>query len=227
MSKILIVEDELSLAEPLAFLLEKEGYQTKIVTDGLAAFPEFEKYNPNLILLDLMLPGMSGTAVCRQIRMVDQYVPIIMLTAKGDETDVVVGLELGADDYVTKPYSIKELIARIRALLRRETIPGAESDKITVGNVTMDSEKHVVTLAGSELQLPLKEYELLEFMMRNDGRVLTRSQIIDRIWGADYFGDTKTLDVHVKRLRSKIEDSAEAGLRIVTIRGLGYRLEAV
>lgn len=206
MSKILIVEDEEALSDPLAFLLGREGFQTIVVDNGLDALPVFYCEGADLVLLDVMLPGMSGMEVCRKLREVSS-VPIIMLTAKDSELDKVLGLELGADDYVTKPYSARELIARIRAVLRRRS---AETDSATEsvlqgGPVRMDIDRHVVTVNGEEISMPLKEFELLEILLRNVGRVMTRGQLIERVWGADYVGDTKTLDVHIKRLRSKIE----------------------
>jgi len=224
-TRVLIVEDEESLADPLAYLLNKEGFETTVVTDGPSALAEFDRARPDIVLLDLMLPGMSGTDVCKQLRQ-RSSVPVIMVTARDSEIDKVVGLELGADDYVTKPYSARELIARIRAVLRR----GAEAEDIgdtvlEAGPVRMDIERHIVAVDGGQISLPLKEFELLEYLMRNKGRVLTRGQLIDRVWGSDYVGDTKTLDVHVKRLRSKVEaDPANPSL-IVTVRGLGYKLE--
>ncbi len=226
MTRILIVEDEPSLSEPLAYLLGREGYETTIVADGLAAVAEFERNGSDLVLLDLMLPGMPGTEVCKEIR-TRSSVPIIMLTAKDSEVDIVVGLELGADDYVTKPYSTRELLARIRAVLRRKTEPETENDLVLeAGDVRMDIERHTVTVAGVDTAMPLKEFELLELLLRNAGRVLTRGQLIDRIWGADYFGDTKTLDVHIKRIRSRIERVPSEPTMLVTVRGLGYRFEA-
>ena len=226
MTKILIVEDEASLSEPLAYLLEREGYETAIADDGPAALVEFDRAGADLVLLDLMLPGLSGTEVCRQIRQTSS-VPIIMLTAKDSEVDIVVGLELGADDYVTKPYSARELLARIRAVLRRHTDVGDDDTGIVeAGTVRMDVERHSVSVRGAEVAMPLKEFELLELLMRNAGRVLTRGQLIDRVWGADYFGDTKTLDVHIKRIRSKIEAVPSEPTMLVTVRGLGYRFEA-
>jgi two-component system response regulator RegX3 len=225
-TRILIVEDESSLSEPLAFLLGREGYETTIAEDGLAAVAEFDRNGSDLVLLDLMLPGLSGTEVCREIRS-RSNVPIIMLTAKDSEVDIVVGLELGADDYVTKPYSTRELLARIRAILRRRIEDdGAEELILESGSVRMDVERHAVTVGGKETAMPLKEFELLELLLRNSGRVLTRGQLIDRVWGADYFGDTKTLDVHIKRIRSKIEDKPSDPKMLVTVRGLGYRFEA-
>ncbi|APT91818.1 XRE family transcriptional regulator [Corynebacterium phocae] len=229
MTSILIVEDEESLADPLAFLLRKEGFEPIVALDGTAALREFDANDIDIVLLDLMLPGMSGTDVCKQIRTRSQ-VPIIMVTARDSEIDKVVGLELGADDYVTKPYSSRELIARIRAVLRRggETPADAESAAGQIlegGRVRMDVERHTVEVAGEAVSMPLKEFDLLEYLMRNSGRVLTRGQLIDRIWGADYVGDTKTLDVHVKRLRSKIEAEPSRPEHLVTVRGLGYKFD--
>lgn len=227
MSKILIVEDEEALSDPLAFLLGREGFQTIVVDNGLDALPVFDREGADLVLLDVMLPGMSGMEVCRKLREVSS-VPIIMLTAKDSELDKVLGLELGADDYVTKPYSARELIARIRAVLRRRS---AETDSATEsvlqgGPVRMDIDRHVVTVNGEEISMPLKEFELLEILLRNVGRVMTRGQLIERVWGADYVGDTKTLDVHIKRLRSKIEPDSSVPQYVVTVRGLGYKFEA-
>ena len=227
MTNVLIVEDEESLADPLAFLLRKEGFEATVVGDGPSALAEFDRAGADIVLLDLMLPGMTGTDVCKQLR-ARSSVPVIMVTARDSEIDKVVGLELGADDYVTKPYSARELIARIRAVLRR----GSENDDTSIGDavleagpVRMDVERHVVTVNGAQITLPLKEFDLLEYLMRNSGRVLTRGQLIDRVWGADYVGDTKTLDVHVKRLRSKIESDPANPVHLVTVRGLGYKLE--
>ncbi|MFM9033875.1 MAG: response regulator [Mycobacterium sp.] len=225
MIRVLVVEDEESLADPLAFLLRKEGFETTVVQDGAAALAEFDRTGADIVLLDLMLPGMSGTEVCKQLR-ARSSVPVIMVTARDSEIDKVVGLELGADDYVTKPYSARELIARIRAVLRR----GSEGDDVgdtvlEAGPVRMDIERHTVSVGGEQISLPLKEFDLLEFLMRNKGRVLTRGQLIDRVWGSDYVGDTKTLDVHVKRLRSKIEEDPANPMRLLTVRGLGYKLE--
>jgi len=226
MTRILIVEDERSLSEPLAYLLGREGYETTVVDDGLAAVAEFDKNGTDLVLLDLMLPGLSGTEVCRELRSRSQ-VPIIMLTAKDSEVDVVVGLELGADDYVTKPYKTRELLARIRAVMRRRAEPEDLSDVVLeAGTVRMDVERHTVSVSGTVVPMPLKEFELLELLLRNAGRVLTRGQLIDRVWGADYFGDTKTLDVHIKRIRSRIEAVPSEPQMLVTVRGLGYRFEA-
>jgi two-component system response regulator RegX3 len=227
MTKILVVEDEKSFSEPLAFLLGKEGYEVVVAADGNEALAKFDKGGADLVLLDLMLPGMSGTEVCRQIRTTSN-VPIIMLTAKDDEVDKVVGLELGADDYVTKPYSARELLARVRAVLRRGADTGSDLDAgplVQVGEIKLDVDRHIVTFKGENIALPLKEFELLEFLMRNAGRVLTRIQIIDRIWGNDYVGDTKTLDVHIKRLRSKLEKDPANPELIQTVRGLGYKME--
>jgi two-component system response regulator RegX3 len=225
LTRILIVEDERSLSEPLAYMLEREGYETVIVDDGTQAVAEFESNGADLILLDLMLPGLSGTEVCRQVRTHSQ-VPIIMLTAKDSEVDIVVGLELGADDYVTKPYSTRELLARIRAVMRRRVDDEVDDSIIEIGTVRMDLERHTVSIDGREIAMPLKEYDLLEVLMRNAGRVLTRGQLIDRVWGEDYFGDTKTLDVHIKRIRSRIEETPSEPRVLVTVRGLGYRFEA-
>lgn len=226
MTRILIVEDESSLSEPLAYLLTREGYETTVAPDGLAALTEFDRAGADLVLLDLMLPGLPGTEVCRELRQ-RSAVPIIMLTAKDSEVDIVVGLELGADDYVTKPYSTRELLARIRAVMRRQTDASDLDEAIlSAGTVRMDVEKHQVTVGGAVVAMPLKEFELLELLLRNAGRVLTRGQLIDRVWGADYFGDTKTLDVHVKRIRSKIEPDPANPRLLVTVRGLGYRFEA-
>jgi two-component system response regulator RegX3 len=225
-TRILIVEDESSLSEPLAFLLGREGYETTIAADGPSAVAEFDRNGSDLVLLDLMLPGMAGTEVCREIRS-RSSVPIIMLTAKDSEVDIVVGLELGADDYVTKPYSTRELLARIRAILRRRVEDDDDRELVLeAGGVRMDVERHTVTVGGKDTPMPLKEFELLELLLRNSGRVLTRGQLIDRVWGADYFGDTKTLDVHIKRIRSKIESTPSEPTMLVTVRGLGYRFEA-
>lgn len=226
MTRILVVEDEQSLREPLEYLLGKEGYEVASVDNGIDAVSAAETLNPDLVLLDLMLPGKPGTEVCREIRL-RSAVPIIMLTAKDTEVDIVVGLELGADDYVTKPYSTRELLARIRAVLRRkDTGDGGDDHILDFHGIRLDSERHHVTRNGEQVSLPLKEFELLELLMLNAGRVLTRGQIIDRVWGSDYFGDTKTLDVHIKRLRSKLEQTPSEPTIIVTVRGLGYRFEA-
>ena len=228
MTHVLIVEDEESLADPLAFLLRKEGFETTVVGDGVEALRHFDSAGADIVLLDLMLPGMSGTDVCKQLR-ARSSVPVIMVTARDSEIDKVVGLELGADDYVTKPYSARELIARIRAVLRRGADPaaadGLDDGVLEGGPVRMDVERHVVTVGGDAVTLPLKEFDLLEYLLRNVGRVLTRGQLIDRVWGADYVGDTKTLDVHVKRLRSKLEPDPAEPQYLVTVRGLGYKFE--
>jgi len=226
MTSILIVEDESSFSEALSFLLGKEGYEVDIAETGTEAIKKFNEKGADLVLLDLMIPEVSGVEVCKAIRATSQ-VPIIMLTAKDSEIDKVVGLELGADDYVTKPYSSRELIARIKAVLRRgasDDVP-SEHGIHSVAGIRLDTGKHQVTVNGTLISLPLKEFELLEFLMRNSGRVLTRTQLIDRIWGGDYYGDTKTLDVHIKRLRSKIEADPANPVLIQTIRGLGYKLE--
>ncbi len=226
MTRILIVEDEPSLSEPLSFLLRREGYDTEIAADGREALAAFDRDGADLVLLDLMLPGLSGTEVCRELR-TRSSVPIIMLTAKDSEVDIVVGLELGADDYVTKPYSSRELLARIRAVLRRRVeVEDLDDSVLEVGTVRMDVDRHAVSVGGGEVAMPLKEFELLELLLRNAGRVLTRGQLIDRVWGADYFGDTKTLDVHIKRIRSKIEVDPSQPTLLLTVRGLGYRFEA-
>ena len=225
MTKILIVEDEESMLEPLQLLLSNEGFQIECAKDGISGLKKFQEQGADLVLLDLMLPGMSGTEVCKQIRK-DSMVPIIMLTAKDTEVDKVVGLELGADDYVTKPYSKAELVARIKAVLRRnsETVVN-NNGTLTAGPVRIDVERHQVSINGESIAFPLKEFELLEFLVRNNGRVLTRAQLIDRVWGSDYFGDTKTLDVHIKRLRAKIEKDPANPTYIQTVRGLGYKFE--
>ena len=226
MTRILIVEDEQSLSEPLAYLLTREGYETSIAADGPSALTEFDRSGADLVLLDLMLPGLPGTEVCRELRQ-RSTVPIIMLTAKDSEVDIVVGLELGADDYVTKPYSTRELLARIRAVMRRRIELEVDDDAvIECGPIRMDIERHTVSVDGRDVPMPLKEFELLEFLLRNAGRVLTRGQLIDRVWGSDYYGDTKTLDVHVKRIRSKIEKVPSEPALLMTVRGLGYRFEA-
>jgi two-component system, OmpR family, response regulator RegX3 len=226
MIRILLVEDEKSLSEPLSYLLRREGYEVQVVDNGLAAVSAVEAAPPDLMLLDLMLPGLAGTEVCREVRQ-RSSLPIIMLTAKDSEVDIVVGLELGADDYVTKPYSSRELLARIKAVLRRRAEdPHASQSILEYHGIVLDSDRHQLVVRGTPVSLPLKEFELLELLMLNAGRVLTRGQIIDRVWGSDYFGDTKTLDVHIKRLRSKIEDSPSEPTMIVTVRGLGYRFEA-
>ena len=226
MTKILIVEDEASFLEALTFLLGKEGFVVDTATTGTEALAKFGRSEFDLILLDLMIPEISGIEFCRTIRAQSQ-VPIIMLTAKDTEIDKVVGLELGADDYVTKPYSRSELVARIRAVLRRGNGAVSESDAgvLSVANIKMDIDRHQVSVGGQPISLPLKEFELLEFLMRNAGRVLTRNQLIDRVWGSDYVGDTKTLDVHIKRLRAKVEKDPANPTLIQTVRGLGYKIE--
>jgi two-component system, OmpR family, response regulator RegX3 len=221
---ILVVEDEAAISEPLAFLLRQEGYEATVAADGSAALGEFEKVHPDLVLLDLMLPVVSGIEVCRRLR-AKSTTPIIMLTAKDSEIDIVVGLELGADDYVTKPYSSRELLARIRAVLRRrQDSESMEPAVLAAGRVRMDVESHTVTVDGNPTAMPLKEFELLELLLRNAGHVLTRGQLIERVWGSDYVGDTKTLDVHIKRIRSRIEEHPSRPEMLVTVRGLGYRL---
>jgi len=225
-TRILLVEDEIALSDPLSFLLEREGYEVEVAADGPSAITAFDRAGADLVLLDLMLPRLPGTEVCREIR-TRSTVPIIMLTAKDSEIDIVVGLELGADDYVTKPYSSRELLARIRAVLRRRTeIEDFDEAVLEGGRVRMDVDRHTVEVDGEPVPMPLKEFELLELLMRNPGRVLTRGQLIDRVWGSDYFGDTKTLDVHIKRIRSKIEQQPSEPVQLVTVRGLGYRFEA-
>jgi len=224
-TRVLVVEDEDSFSDAVSFMLRKEGYEVFIASDGNMALTEFDKHGPDLVLLDLMLPGISGTEVCKTIRG-KSSVPIIMLTAKDGEVDKVVGLELGADDYVTKPFSSRELLARIRAVLRRH---GEQEEllplTVEAGGVRIDVERHVVSVRGSNITMPLKEFDLLEFLVRNSGRVLTRNLLIDRVWGADYVGDTKTLDVHIKRLRAKIEEDPANPVHILTVRGLGYKYE--
>ncbi|MGW0431384.1 response regulator [Micromonospora sp. NPDC003197] len=225
MSRVLVVEDEESFSDALSYMLRKEGFEVSVAATGPEALTEFDRTGADIVLLDLMLPEMSGTEVCRELRQRSR-VPIIMVTARDSEIDKVVGLEIGADDYVTKPYSPRELVARIRAVLRRHSTEATDTAAtLAAGPVRMDVERHVVTVDGSVVQLPLKEFELLELLLRNAGRVLTRGQLIDRVWGADYVGDTKTLDVHVKRLRSKIEPEPSAPRFIVTVRGLGYKFE--
>jgi two-component system, OmpR family, response regulator RegX3 len=223
-TRVLVVEDEESYSDALAYMLRKEGYEVAIAATGPDALNEFERAGADIVLLDLMLPGLPGTEVCRRIRQVSN-VPVIMVSAKDDEVDKVVGLELGADDYVTKPYSPRELVARIRAVLRRGVEPEPDTSTLELGKVRMDVDRHVVTLDGEEVRLPLKEFELLEMFLRNPGRVLTRGQLIDRVWGADYVGDTKTLDVHVKRLRAKLEPDPAHPTMLTTVRGLGYKLD--
>lgn len=227
MTRVLVVEDEPNLREPLVYLLEKEGYEVSEAEDGNKAISEFRSSNIDLILLDLMLPGISGNEVCRIIR-AESQVPIIMITAKDTEIDKVVGLEIGADDYVTKPYSTRELLARMKAVLRRGAEPNTAIDSgiLKAGPVVMDLDRHTVSVNGEQIQMPLKEFELLELLIENVNRVLTRGQIIDRVWGSNYFGDTKTLDVHVKRVRSKIEEDPSRPKHLLTVRGLGYKFEA-
>ena len=226
MSSVLVVEDEQSLREPLVYILQREGFDVFEAADGPSALVQWQNNSPDLILLDLMLPGMSGVDVCREIR-TQSSVPIIMVTAKDSEVDKVVGLEIGADDYVVKPYSTRELLARIKAVLRRGAAPESNETRsvLEAGPVRLDTERHAVTVNGEPVTLPLKEFELLEYLMDNTNRVLTRGQIIDRVWGSNYYGDTKTLDVHVKRIRSKIEPDPANPKLIVTVRGLGYKFE--
>jgi two-component system, OmpR family, response regulator RegX3 len=224
---VFIVEDEPSFVEALTIGLEREGFAVEVAVDGIEALDRFDEVAPDIVLLDVMLPRMSGVDVCRQLRKKTQ-IPIIMVTAKSAEIDTVVGLEVGADDYVTKPYRVRELVARMRAVLRRTGAREAGTTELTasavsVGQVSLDPEEHRAMLDGEELRLPLKEFELLHLLLANAGRVLTRETLIDRVWGCDYVGDTKTLDVHIKRLRSKIEPEASQPERIVTIRGLGYK----
>ena len=224
MTRVLVVEDEESYSDALAYNLRKEGFEVAVAATGPDALDIFERNGADLVLLDLMLPGLPGTEVCRELRTMSN-VPVIMLTAKDSEVDKVVGLELGADDYVTKPYSPRELVARIRAVMRRGIDAELMPDTLEAGPVRMDVERHVVTVDGVEQRLPLKEFELLEMFLRNPGRVLTRGQLIDRVWGSDYVGDTKTLDVHVKRLRAKLEPDPGEPKYLVTVRGLGYKLD--
>ena len=225
MTRVLIVEDEDSFSEAMSFMLRKEGFEVSVANNGALAIEEFDRTGADIVLLDLMLPGLSGTEVCREIRK-RSNVPVIMVTAKDSEIDKVVGLELGADDYVTKPFSSRELIARIKAVLRRA---GTEiedaSDILELGAVRIDVERHIVSVEGQQIKLPLKEFDLLLMLMRNAGRVLTRGQLIDRIWGSDYVGDTKTLDVHIKRLRAKIENDPANPIHLMTVRGLGYKFD--
>jgi two-component system response regulator RegX3 len=223
---VLVVEDEESFSEPLSYMLRREGFEVAVAATGPDALSEFDRSGADLVLLDLMLPGLSGTEVCRTLRQ-RSNVPVIMLTARDAEIDKVVGLELGADDYVTKPFSSRELVARIRAVLRRRGEPEELTPSaLEAGPVRMDIDRHVVTVNGGQVPMPLKEFDLLELLLRNAGRVLTRGQLIDRVWGADYVGDTKTLDVHVKRLRAKIEPDPSNPQFLVTVRGLGYKFEA-
>ncbi len=227
MTRVLVVEDEESISDPLSYLLRQEGFEVAVAATGPDGLAEFDRSGADIVLLDLMLPGLSGTEVCRTLR-ARSSVPVIMLTARDSEIDKVVGLELGADDYVTKPFSSRELVARVRAVLRRRSEPVADESgaALEAGPVRMDVERHVVTVDGDPVSLPLKEFELLELLLRNAGRVLTRGQLIDRVWGADYVGDTKTLDVHVKRLRAKLEPDPANPRYLLTVRGLGYKLEA-
>ncbi len=225
MTRVLVVEDEESFSDALSYMLRREGYEVEIAATGPDALTSFDRAGADLVLLDLMLPGLSGTEVCRELRNRSK-VPIIIVTARDTEVDKVVGLELGADDYVTKPFSSRELIARVRAVLRR----GGEPDElitntVEAGPVRMDVERHTVSVDGRSVNMPLKEFDLLELLLRNAGRVLTRGQLIDRVWGSDYVGDTKTLDVHVKRLRAKIEPDPGNPKYLVTVRGLGYKFE--
>jgi two-component system response regulator RegX3 len=228
MTTILVVEDEDAYRDPLTFQLNREGFEVVAVASGTEALEAFEKHTVDLVLLDLMLPGMSGVEVCRALRL-RSNVPVIMVTAKDSEIDKVVGLELGADDYVTKPYSFRELLARVRAVLRRGGDSGTAADDdgvgvLAVGSIRMDTDRHEVTVDDRQVALPLREFELLEMFLRNPDRVLTRGQLIDRVWGSNYVGDTKTLDVHVKRIRSKIESDPSDPRVLVTVRGLGYKL---
>jgi two-component system response regulator RegX3 len=227
---VLLVEDEESFVEALTVGLKREGFRVEVARDGLEALSKFDETQPDVVLLDVMLPKMSGIDVCRQLRKKTR-VPIIMVTAKGAEIDTVVGLEVGADDYVTKPYRMRELVARMRAVMRRFPEEGAANGEVepwgatTVGDVTLDPEQHLVRVRGAEVTMPLKEFELLHMLLVNAGRVVSRETLIDRVWGIDYVGDTKTLDVHIKRLRSKIESAPSNPTRIVTIRGLGYKFD--
>ncbi len=228
MTRVLVVEDEESFSDALSYMLRREGFDAVVASTGPEALAEFDRGGADIVLLDLMLPGLPGTEVCRALR-ARSSVPIIMLTAKDSEIDKVVGLELGADDYVTKPYSARELVARIRAVLRRRgeaSEPTSSEAVLEAGPVRLDVERHVVAIGGEPVALPLKEFDLLEFLLRNAGRVLTRAQLIDRVWGADYVGDTKTLDVHVKRLRAKLEPDPANPQYLLTVRGLGYKFEA-
>ena len=225
MTRILVVEDEESFSDALSYMLRKEGFEVAVSGNGPDGIEEFDRTGADLVLLDLMLPGLSGLEVCRQLRQRSD-VPVIMLTAKDAEVDKVVGLEIGADDYVTKPFSARELVARIRAVLRRRGEPEELLNGVLeAGPVRMDVDRHIVTVNGDGVSLPLKEFELLEFLLRNSGRVLTRGQLIDRVWGSDYVGDTKTLDVHVKRLRAKLEPDPSTPKHLITVRGLGYKFE--
>lgn len=224
MTRVLVIEDEESYREALSYMLRKEGFDVVEAPDGATGLAEFDRGGADIVLLDVMMPGMSGTEVCRQLRTTSS-VPVIMVTARDAEVDKVVGLELGADDYVTKPFSQRELLARIRAVLRRGQEVELVPDVIEAGGVRMDVERHEVSVNGEPVRLALKEFELLEMLLRNAGRVMTRGQLIDRVWGADYVGDTKTLDVHIKRLRAKIEENPSRPVQLVTVRGLGYKFE--
>lgn len=224
MTRILIIEDEESYRDATAYMLQREGFDVSQAEHGAAGLAEFERNGADLVLLDLMMPGMPGTEVCRQLR-IRSNVPVIMVTARDSEIDKVVGLELGADDYVTKPFSHRELVARIRAVLRRGQDTELLPEVIEAGGVRMDVERHEVWVRGEPVKLALKEFELLELLLRNAGRVMTRGQLIDRVWGANYVGDTKTLDVHVKRLRAKIEVDPARPTQLVTVRGLGYKYQ--
>lgn len=224
MTRILIIEDEESYRDALTFMLEKEGFDVASAADGVEGLKEFDKHGADLVLLDLMMPGMPGLEVCKQLR-AQSNVAIVMVTARDSEVDKVVGLELGADDYVTKPFSHRELVARVRAVLRRGQDQELVPDVVEVGGVRIDVERHQVYVDGKEVRFALREFDLLELLLRNPGRVLTRGQLIDRIWGSDYVGDTKTLDVHIKRLRSKIERNPSKPERLITVRGLGYKYE--
>ncbi len=225
---VMVVEDEEAFIDALVVGLQREGFAVEVARDGAEALSNFDKFNPDIVLLDVMLPKVSGTDVCREIRKKSQ-VPIIMVSAKGTEIDTVVGLEVGADDYIVKPYRIRELVARVRAALRRSSGSGSEvfdsSTSVSVGDITINTEQHLVTVRGQLTKLPLKEFELLYVLMANAGRVMTRDTLIDRVWGSDYYGDTKTLDVHIKRLRSKVEVAPSSPTSILTIRGLGYKFE--
>ncbi|MGI8767749.1 MAG: response regulator transcription factor [Propionibacteriaceae bacterium] len=225
MTRILVVEDEESYREALAYMLRKEGFEVVEAADGTQGLAEYDRVGADLVLLDLMMPGLPGTEVCRQLRSRGS-VPVIMVTARDSEVDKVVGLELGADDYVTKPFSHRELVARIRAVMRRGQDVELVPEVVEVAGVRMDVERHEVSVRGEKIRLALKEFELLEMLLRNAGRVMTRGQLIDRIWGADYVGDTKTLDVHIKRLRSKVEPDPSVPAHLITVRGLGYKFEA-
>ena len=227
-SRILVVDDEQSYRDALSVALQREGFLVEVAADGREAIEKFDSTRPALVLLDVMLPQMTGIDVCRELRSRSR-VPIIMVTAKDAEIDAVVGLEIGADDYVTKPFRLRELIARVRAALRRGPVrdaePASSADMIEIGDVTLDAERHEVFVRGELVAVPLKEFDLLELLLQNAGRVLTRDVLIDRIWGPNYYGDTKTLDVHVKRLRAKIEEDPGHPSRLVTVRGVGYRYE--